>query len=77
MEVFSLRAAANENPATVVRAEVGLCGTRLCLLLSQVRCCICLKRVNFDAFVIVFRAEIPCPYYCPSVFCLFRVFKIF
>ena len=44
VEVFSLRAAANENPATVVRAEVGLCGTRLCLLLSQVRCCICLKR---------------------------------
>ena len=43
VEVFSLRAAANENPA-VVRAEVGLCGTRLCLLLSQVRCCICLKR---------------------------------
>ena len=34
------------------------------------------ERVNFDAFVIVFRAEIPCPYYCPSVFCLFRVFKI-
>ena len=43
MEVFTLRAAASENPA-VVRAEVGLCGTRLCLLLSQVRCCICLKR---------------------------------
>ena len=43
VEVFTLRAAASENPA-VVRAEVGLCGTRLCLLLSQVRCCICLKR---------------------------------
>ena len=47
VEVFSLRAAANENPAPVVRAEVGLCGTRLCLLLSQVRCCVCLKENQF------------------------------